>query len=289
MALRFNTGIYEIVNTANGKRYVGSAVKLTARMNGHLSALRARRHGNGHLSAAWAKYGANAFEFRTLLICAKDDLLFYEQRAIDAYDPEYNIAKVAGSTLGVLLSEERKAKISAAHTGKKLAIPRSEEYRAAISARVTGRKLSAEVIAKISAAKKGRKLSEEHKRKIGAAGKVAWDEGRRTRRKSPEHRAKIAASLTGRKATPEHRANQAAAQRGSKRGPYRLDPNKTEQRCNTAAHARQYISSKSGIKLSDQRVAHMPDAARRGWIKRRQRQAHNNAQSIFDFGDEDPL
>lgn len=106
------TGIYEIVNTVNGKRYVGSAKRFSVRWSEHRRDLSASRHHSSILQKAWVKYGSEAFEFRKLLVCKADDLLFYEQRALDALNPEYNIARTAGSTLGVGLSAQHKSKIS---------------------------------------------------------------------------------------------------------------------------------------------------------------------------------
>jgi group I intron endonuclease len=47
-----------------------------------------------------------------LLLCNGSDLLEREQYYFDTLNPKYNILKIAGSSKGVILSEETKAKIS---------------------------------------------------------------------------------------------------------------------------------------------------------------------------------
>lgn len=76
--------------------------------------------------------------------------------------------------LGKKLSDEAKAKMSAAKIGKtsptkgkKL----SDEHKAKISAAKIGKKLSDEAKDRMSAAKKGIKHSDEHKAKLSAAQK----------------------------------------------------------------------------------------------------------------------
>lgn len=48
-----DTGIYQIRNTANGKRYVGSAVKFAQRWRQHAHLLRKRKHHSRILQNAW--------------------------------------------------------------------------------------------------------------------------------------------------------------------------------------------------------------------------------------------
>lgn len=92
------SGIY-LIESPSGGQYVGSAVNLTGRRNGHFSALRRGCHQNRILQNAWEKYGDRLI-FRVLLICRKEDRLFYEQRTIDALRPRYNILSIAGSPAG---------------------------------------------------------------------------------------------------------------------------------------------------------------------------------------------
>jgi group I intron endonuclease len=208
------SGIYQIRNTENGKRYVGSAANREKRFNEHRSMLCRGRHHSGHLQNAFHKYGAGVFVFETLLICAPQDLLFYEQRAINGLCPEYNVARVAGNTLGTRRSQETKAKIAAKALGRTW----SDDRKAKLSAAMTGRKMSEQFRQTLigNQRAKGHRHTDEWK----AANSVRMLGQKRP--KSPEHREKIAASLRGRKASAQARANQSAAQLGRKRGPYRL-------------------------------------------------------------------
>lgn len=158
-------GIYEIVNSVNGKRYIGSAVNVARRIKEHSSRLICGEHGNRHLQRGWLKYGKDNFTFRKLLICAPRNLLMYEQRLIDALNPEYNICKRAGSLLGhswtdesrkkmfgnkngignsgrsrILLSDNEKIILSKRMKGNKYALGRkkSKDEIAAISQRMKG-------------------------------------------------------------------------------------------------------------------------------------------------------
>lgn len=104
------SGVYEIKHIPTGRQYIGSAVNYSRRKTLHLVELRKGRHHNRHLQNAWNKYGAEQFQFNLLLACEKEQVLFYEQICIDGLKPQFNIARVAGSALGVKHSNEvRKA------------------------------------------------------------------------------------------------------------------------------------------------------------------------------------
>ena len=112
-----NTGIYQITNLHNGKSYVGSAVSFSKRWKEHLRQLSNGNHHSTVMQRAWNKYGEAAFGFKKLLVCAKADLLWFEQRAIDALKPAYNICKIAGSVLGYRHTPEAKAAAAKRATG----------------------------------------------------------------------------------------------------------------------------------------------------------------------------
>lgn len=57
---------------------------------------------------ALLKYGYSEFRFEILEYCSLEELLKREQFYLDNYKPEYNILKVAGSTLGYQHSEASK-------------------------------------------------------------------------------------------------------------------------------------------------------------------------------------
>ena len=80
-----------------------------------------------------------------------------------------------------------RAKVSAAHKGKKL----SAEHRKKIGEGITGRKVSAETRKKIGEAHKGKKLSAEHRKKISE------NNGMKGKKLSAEHRKKISEGHLG--------------------------------------------------------------------------------------------
>lgn len=156
-----NTGIYQITNTVNGKRYIGSAVNLRRRWNLHRLHLRRGTHHCRHLQAAWVKYGESTFVHRILLVCKPEQLTMYEQLCLDGLKPEYNTLLNARSARGYRhtpealrklrskrLSPEHKAKIGAAHRGKTV----SETTRAKLRALRIGKGLSPAAKAKFVAA-----------------------------------------------------------------------------------------------------------------------------------------
>ncbi len=197
-------GVYQIVNRINGKKYIGSAINLRSRFYNHLKTLKNGANRSRYLQNAWNKYGQKAFEFKVVLVCAKKDILFYEQRAINVFRSAligYNLSPTAGSPLGTkhskmacynkslvmkkrmsskkfrkkiflfkighIVSEETCKKISNRLTGR----ARSKEHCQHISDGLMGRTHSKETRLKMSFSQKGRKHSEESKRKISEARK----------------------------------------------------------------------------------------------------------------------
>lgn len=207
-----NTGIYEIINTNNGKRYVGSAVNFTLRWNAHRRHLRNGTHHNRPMQCAYNKYGNDSLKFHKLILCSRENLLIYEQLAIDALAPEFNTLKVAGNLLGFRQSAEARARMSASHTGKK----HTAEARAKISAANKGQQVTEEQREKLRAAAIGRKCSAETRVKMSAAQKGNKNSlGKKNalgRKASPETRAKMSASGKLKIFTAEHRANMSAGQ-----------------------------------------------------------------------------
>lgn len=116
------SGIYRIRNVLNGDCYIGSAVNFIKRARVHKHLLLKGKHDCIHLQRAVVKYGGQNFVCEPVLVCARKDLIFYEQLVIDAFNPRYNIARRAGNTLGLKFSNEAKAKMRAAKLGRKLSL-----------------------------------------------------------------------------------------------------------------------------------------------------------------------
>lgn len=89
-------GIYSIVRTSNGDRYVGSSSSIHKRLAQHYSALRNGRHKNIHLQRAWLLYGEEAFDFEVLEETGLSDLIEREQFYISQPQSVYNMAPIAG-------------------------------------------------------------------------------------------------------------------------------------------------------------------------------------------------
>lgn len=191
------SGIYKILNTHNGKLYIGSAVDLGNRKSTHFTHLKRKIHKNVYLQNAFNKYGENVFEFGVLEIVKDRSLLTQkEQLWLDwsqSYDREkgYNLCSVAGSQLGVKWTEESRKRQSVIQTGKRMA----PEAIAKTVAGNTGKKRNSEQRARMSAAQKGKKQSPEHIAKLAAL--------RRGRPRSEASRQKLRETIARKKLSIE--------------------------------------------------------------------------------------
>ena len=129
------SGIYQILNTVNGKRYIGSAINLGKRRSNHFSDLKRSAHTNSHLQHAYNKYGGRAFVFEELIYVPPSWLTIIEQLFMDWRKPEYNKTKIAENCLGVKHSIETRNKISEANRKRGCSL----ETRKRISAAQKGR------------------------------------------------------------------------------------------------------------------------------------------------------
>lgn len=239
MADKIVSGIYKIENLVNGKCYIGSSVNIEKRWSVHVAALKKQRHHSKRLQSSWDKHGRDMFCFSILeLVECLDLLIVREQFWIDRKSPWYNIAKVAGSCLGVVASDEKKLKISRAAKSRKYA-PLSEAHKNKISTALTGFKRppaseavrkqrslaqtgktpSKESIEKTAAFNRGKPRTDEVRLKIsiGSMGKKMPQEAvektaakNRGRALSVEHRKKISASLKAALSKKKEQTQQAA-------------------------------------------------------------------------------
>ncbi len=113
------SGIYIITNKVNNKRYIGSSINLLQRKGKHFRDLRANRHDNSRLQRSFNKHGEDQFEFEILFTCPESEILRIEQIFINCYNPEYNILRIAYSTLGFKHSPETIQKLKNMRAGTK--------------------------------------------------------------------------------------------------------------------------------------------------------------------------
>jgi group I intron endonuclease len=105
-----SAGIYLIISKTNGKRYVGSAVRICKRWSQHISDLRLNKHHSQYLQNHYNKYGEDDLVFSILEVVERGELtlndfkellLSREQAYLDNWDEcHFNCLKTAGSTLG---------------------------------------------------------------------------------------------------------------------------------------------------------------------------------------------
>jgi group I intron endonuclease len=199
-------GIYQIINTVNGKIYIGSSCDIEHRWLAHRSGLRRFSHRNKYLQRAWNQHKESNFKLQILEICSLEDLIVIEQYYLDWLEPfrdrGYNLAQDAQapsrgkppSNKGKPMNEEQKKKISIALKGKpstRKGIPQTEKIKQQISTTLQGHFVSQETREKIRLSKIGIRQTEEAKKKKSLAlkGRVF----------SEETKAKISAALKGEK------------------------------------------------------------------------------------------
>lgn len=174
-------GVYAIEHKATGKKYVGGTSDLGSRGITNKSSLRLGKHKNKPLQEA---YNENSeIELKVLAICETSEEAFdKEQLFIDKGMQAGELFNVSidsrASYRGVVPSQERRnsmreklkgrvfspetiQRMRASQSGKKL----SEQHKAKISAAVN----SPEFIAKIKQANTGRKATEETRQKMSQA------------------------------------------------------------------------------------------------------------------------
>lgn len=107
---RHKVAVYRWVNKVNGNIYIGSSTSLHVRMYTYFS-LRSLAKSNRPIDRALLKHGFSKFRLEILEYCSYKDVLKREQHYLDLYKPHYNIATVAGSTLGYKHSQESLEKL----------------------------------------------------------------------------------------------------------------------------------------------------------------------------------
>ena len=152
------SGVYRWTNLISGKSYVGSSINLRARfLNYYNLAYLTKYASKSNICKAFLKYGYSNFKLEILEYCDSDLVVAREQYYIDSLKPEYNILKLAGSSLGYK------------HTAESLAKMRNRVISEESLAKWKGPKHSEETKAKLRTLKLNHKVSEETRNKIRAS------------------------------------------------------------------------------------------------------------------------
>lgn len=180
-------GIYRITCCTTSKIYIGSTIDLRNRYLGHFNGLRRNDHENPKLQNAFNKYGFNAFQFEVLeYVLLPEMLTAREQYWMDKLKPYerdkgFNLSPTAGNCLGIKLSLEHRAKISASLLGNTHGVGRKDtpETHAKRVTSHLGKKRPPEVCKKIGDAQRGRKATPEQieKNRLGHLGKPSGTKG----------------------------------------------------------------------------------------------------------------
>lgn len=197
------SGIYAIKNTLNGKFYVGSSLDVRRRWYDHRARLRRGTSAETKLLNSWKRHGTEAFVFMFLEQVQENRLLEREQFWAE-----------------VLRATDE-------HRGLNVLSPSQRIYAPSR----LGRKHTDATKRKMSEAHLGKVFSIEHRINLSLSQKGL-------RHRSPEHRAKLSASLRGRIMSPEAIEKTAAAHRGKRR------PNEIKEKI--SAGLVRYHASKQG-------------------------------------------
>lgn len=139
--LKGKGGIYSIVNTVNGKQYIGSARDFYIRLNEHLNY---RNNSNVALQRAIIKHGLGKFKFCIFEFFTYDSKIISHKSLTDLetyyitrfnFDTLYNFSPFAHNNLGYKHSEVSKLKIS--KPGKLFGNKHSKETKSLISNRMS--------------------------------------------------------------------------------------------------------------------------------------------------------
>ena len=107
------SGVYRWTNKVNGDAYIGSATDLTRRLRDYFSSnfLFKEILNNSIIYRALLKYGYSKFTLEILEYCDKNSVIEKEQYYLDLLNPNYNICKTAGSSLGRITKDHTRLKL----------------------------------------------------------------------------------------------------------------------------------------------------------------------------------
>lgn len=175
------SGIYQIVNTQNGHKYIGSSKDTYKRWQGHRQQLLRNKHHSPYLQRAWNLYGETSFIFEIIEECAICELITREQYYIDTIKPEYNISPTASSRQGVRMTIEAIARMAERLRGVKHTPEQNQRKseRQSQEGWREGFKHTEETKKLIGKKGEGRIPTNEARLNMADAARKAWAEGRR--------------------------------------------------------------------------------------------------------------
>ena len=236
----FRGEVYVHFCEISGKSYVGQTVSgMIPRWKDHVKGSRHPKYVsyNFPFSRAIRKYGKDAFEHQVVAVAASKEELDNLEKCwiifLNSRENGYNVTAGGEGSPGHIVSEESRAKMSAAKKGHKFGVGRvqSAETRSKIAAKHIGkcnlspegrmaiaeasrnRKHTEEAKAKISATHKGVTQSDESRAKISASHIAYWEQipvDEREKYLGPLHSAETKAKLKAIRSTPEARAANSA-------------------------------------------------------------------------------
>lgn len=163
-------GVYLWTHSISGATYVGSSIDISKRLNSYYSLSYLTRRKKSYICNALALHGYSAFSFTILEYIeltdlSKDQIKNYilerEQYYIDELVPEYNVLRIAGSSLGYRHKEEDKL-----YADKNPMFGKTGELNP-----FYGKSHDQETLFKMSEAKKGSKHTIETLAKLSEANK----------------------------------------------------------------------------------------------------------------------
>lgn len=111
------SGVYRWNNLVTGESYIGSSANLTNRFRDYY-----KKNRKSGIYNAILEYGHSKFSLEILEYCSQDIIIEREQYYINLLKPEYNICKIAGSSIGYKHSEKVKKLLSDSIKGRKKGI-----------------------------------------------------------------------------------------------------------------------------------------------------------------------
>ncbi len=120
------SGVYTIFNKLTNKTYIGScSTSIIQRWSNHRNELKRGIHANTYLQRSWNKYGEDNFIFEILEECLPEYCTSTEQYWMNMLNVcnrkfGYNLAPVAGSSLGQKRTKEQCKNISNSVKGKRV-------------------------------------------------------------------------------------------------------------------------------------------------------------------------